>query len=96
MCIDCAIEDVKLASSIGCLSMLVFPALKMHRVIMNFQEGSHFVNMDPFRYLHCFLPSRVFFILRRRGLHVIGTRSRLPNDCKASLSKGQDYRERMN
>ena len=67
MCIDCAIEDVKLASSIGCLSMLVFPALKMHRVIMNFQEGSHFVNMDPFRYLHCFLPSRLFFHFTAKG-----------------------------
>ena len=62
MSIDGSIENVKLALSFWCLSVFVFPALKMHLVIMNFQEGPHFVDVDPFEDLHRFLPFELFFV----------------------------------
>ena len=61
VCIDRAFENVILPLSLGHLSIFASPALKVYLVVVDLQEGPHFIYVDPACDFDCSLPRCMFF-----------------------------------
>ena len=60
MCIDRALENVILSFSLGSLPIFASPALEVYLVVVDLQEGPHFIYVDPCDF-DCSLPRCMFF-----------------------------------